>query len=141
MGWIIAIWLIHIISAYNHRMDRVQEWVTTHLVSLRQLTGQEITLLDFTDDRLAICLRELHKKKHWQRIERLLGERLLRVYQLAPEGQMKTVRLDATVGSVYHEPQNHPLFQIGRSKTGTYYSLLSTGQRDAGRDRGADCRR
>lgn len=120
MGWVTAIWLIHIISAYNHRMDRVQEWVTTHLVSLQQLTGQEISALDFTDDRLAICLRELHKREHWHRIERVLGERLLRVYKLAPENEMKTIRFDATVGSVYHNPQDHFFFQIGPSKKGDY---------------------
>ncbi|MBK7916578.1 MAG: DUF4277 domain-containing protein [Chloroflexi bacterium] len=57
MGWVVSIWLSHIISVYNHRMDRVQEWAATHQVSLRQLTGQNVTELDFTDDRLAICLR------------------------------------------------------------------------------------
>ena len=117
MGWVVAIWLIHIISAYNHRMDRVQAWVATHLTSLRQLTGQEVTELDFTDDRLALCLRELHKSKHWRLIEQVLGERLLRVYQLK---QDKTVRLDATVGGVYHDPQKHPLFQVGKNKDGEY---------------------
>lgn len=64
MGWVVSIWLIHIISAYNHRMDRVQGWVGQHLTSLRHLTGQEIIELDFTDDRLALCLRELHKATH-----------------------------------------------------------------------------
>ncbi len=85
MGWVVTIWLIHITSVYNHRMDRVQEWVAKHLTSLRQLTGQEITEMDFTDDRLAICLRELHQASHWGRIETLLGNRLLRVYKLKKE--------------------------------------------------------
>lgn len=116
MGWVVTIWLIHIVSAYNHRMDRVQEWVATHLVALRQLTGQEITELDFSDDRLAICLRELHKSTHWQRVESLLGNRLLRVYGL----KGATVRLDATVGGVYHDPNQHPLFQMGKNKQGGY---------------------
>lgn len=116
MGWVVTIWLIHIVSAYNHRMDRVQEWVATHLAALRQLTGQEVTELDFTDDRLAVCLRELHEARHWQRIEALLGNRLLRVYQL----KAKTVRLDATVGGVYHNPEQHPLFQVGKNKQGEY---------------------
>lgn len=118
MGWGIAIWLIHIISAYDHRMDRVQEWVATHLMALRQLTGQEVTELDFSDDRLAVCLRELHKSQHWHAIERLLSERLLRVYALKQDRQ--TVRLDATVGSVYHDEQQHTLFQVGPSKDGDY---------------------
>ncbi len=117
MGWVVTIWLIHITSVYNHRMDRVQEWVAKHLTSLRQLTGQEITEMDFTDDRLAICLRELHQASHWQRIESLLGNRLLRVYELESE---RVVRFDATVGGVYHDPQQHNLFQVGKNKQGEY---------------------
>jgi transposase len=117
MGWVVTIWLIHITSVYNHRMDRVQDWVAKHLASLRQLTGQEVTALDFTDDRLAICLRELHRAKHWRRIESLLGHRLLRVYGLQSE---TLVRFDATVGGVYHDPQQHNLFQVGKNKQGAY---------------------
>jgi transposase len=117
MGWVVTIWLIHIVSVYNHRLDRVQDWVGVHLTSLRQLTGQEVTALDFTDDRLAICLRELHITSHWRRIESLLGNRLLRVYGLQSE---KTVRLDATVDGVYHDPQQHKLFQVGKNKQGSY---------------------
>ena len=116
MGWVVTVWLIHIVSVYNHRMDRVQEWVATHLAALRQLTGQEVTELDFTDDRLANCLRELHEASHWRRIEALLGNRLLRVYELKGE----TVRLDATVGGVYHNPDHQPLFQVGKNKQGGY---------------------
>ena len=117
MGWVVTIWLIHIASVYNHRMDRVQEWVAKHLLCLRQLTGQEVRALDFTDDRLAICLRELHKANHWQRIESLLGNRLLRVYELKEE---TVVRLDGTVGGVYHNPERHSLFQVGKNKQGEY---------------------
>jgi len=117
MGWVVTIWLIHITSVYNHRMDRVQGWVADHLTSLKQLTGQEITEMDFTDDRLAICLRQLHQASHWGRIEALLGKRLLRVYKLKKE---KVVRLDATVGGVYHDPQQHKLFQVGKNKQGEY---------------------
>ena len=117
MGWVVTIWLIHIVSVYNHRLDRVQDWVGVHLTSLRQLTGQEVTELDFTDDRLAICLRELHIISHWRRIESLLGNRLLRVYGLQSE---KTVRLDATVDGVYHDAQQHKLFQVGKNKQGSY---------------------
>jgi hypothetical protein len=54
-GWIITIWLVHILSEHNHNMDRVQEWVAKRLQILRALTGQSLTALDFTDDRLALC--------------------------------------------------------------------------------------
>jgi transposase len=117
MGWVVTIWLIHITSVYNHRMDRVQAWVAKHLTSLRQLTGQAVRELDFADDRLAICLRELHETSLWQRIESLLGNRLLRVYELQSE---RVVRFDATVGGVYHDPQQHALFQVGKNKQGEY---------------------
>ncbi len=30
-GWVITVWLIHILTQHNHRMDCVQEWVETHL--------------------------------------------------------------------------------------------------------------
>lgn len=116
MGWVVAIWLIHITSVYNHRMDLVQGWVGQHLVSLRQLTDQEVTALDFTDDRLAICLRELHLTKHWRQIESILGNRLIRVYKL----EVESVRFDATTAGVYHDPQQSGLFQVGKNKQGEY---------------------
>jgi transposase len=39
------------------------------------------------------------------------------VYELKSE---TVVRLDATVGGVYHDPQQHPLFQVGKNKQGEY---------------------
>lgn len=117
MGWVTTIWLIHILSEHTHCLDGVRGWLASHLTILRQLTGEEVTELDFTDDRLAICLRELHKPGHWHRIESLLGSHLLRVYELNGE---TTVRLDATVGGVWHNQQQHTLFQVGKSKAGQY---------------------
>lgn len=115
-GWVITIWLMHILSEQNHCMEPVQEWVAKHLVTLRRLTGQEVRALDFSDDRLARCLAELHQAEVWQAIERELGATLLRVYQLEPS----TIRLDATVGTVGHKPTEHILFKIGKAKNGLY---------------------
>ena len=42
--------------------------------------------------------------------------RLIRVYDLKTD----TMRLDATVGSVYHEPEQSSLFQVGKAKNGLY---------------------
>jgi len=117
MGWVVMIWLVHIVSEHNHCLDHVRGWVKDHRHLLKHLTGQDVTELDFTDDRLAICLRELSKTKHWQQIEALLGKGLVRTYGLREESLM---RLDATVGGVWHDPQKHPLFQVGKSKQGTY---------------------
>ena len=54
-GWVVIIWLMHVLSEQNHLMEPVQQWVRQHLVMLRGLTKQPVTELDFTDDRLALC--------------------------------------------------------------------------------------
>ena len=123
-GWIITIWLIHILSEHTHCMDRVREWVAKRLHILQELTGQALTELDFTDDRLALCLRKLSQTDAWQDVEAQLGRHLLRVYRL---GETPTVRLDATTGTVNHDPQGHTLFQVGKAKNGEYetqYKLM-----------------
>lgn len=116
-GWIITIWLIHILSEHTHCMDRVREWVAKRLHVLQELTGQSLTELDFTDDRLALCLHMLSQTDHWFEIETQLGCYLLRVYQLKEE---PTVRLDATTGTVNHDPDDHTLFKVGKAKNGQY---------------------
>ena len=55
-GWVITIWLMHILSEQNHCMEPVEDWAEKHLITLCRLTGQKVTKLDFSDDRLAICL-------------------------------------------------------------------------------------
>ena len=116
-GWIISIWLIHILSAHSHRMETVQGWVAKHLDILKILTGQKVRELDFTDDRLALCLRMLSFTEHWQKIEFFLGQHSLRVYRLE---DILQVRLDASTGSFYADPANHTLFKLGKAKNGQY---------------------
>ncbi len=115
-GWVITIWLVHILSEHNHNMDRVQEWVAKRLQILRALTGQALTELDFTDDRLALCLRKLSQAGVWQPIEAQLGGHLVRVYRLGAE---PTVRLDATTGTVNHDPDQHPSSKSARPRMGS----------------------
>lgn len=115
-GWVITIWLMHILSEQNHCMEPVQEWVAKRLMTLHRLSGQEVKALDFSDDRLALCLKELSKSKVWHAIEAQLGAILIRVYRLRPE----IVRLDATVGTVGHNPAEHTLFKVGKAKNGSY---------------------
>lgn len=115
-SWVVTMWLMHILSEQNHCMEPVQEWAKNHLVILSRLTGQEVKALDFSDDRLALCLKELTKPKVWQAIEAELGASLIRVYRLRPE----IVRLDATVGTVGHNPAEHTLFKVGKAKNGSY---------------------
>lgn len=116
-GWVMTIWLIHVLSEHNHSMEAVQEWVGRHLATLQRLTGQPVRELDFTDDRLALCLRYLAKTETWEAMESVLGRTLLCVYGLGKGGVM---RLDATVGTVKHEAEQHTLFKVGKAKNGLY---------------------
>jgi transposase len=115
-GWVITIWLMHILSEQNHCMEPVEDWAEKHVITLCRLTRQKVTKLDFSDDRLAICLKELHKPEVWSAIEKELGLTLLRVYKL----EATTMRLDATVGTVGHNPREHTLFKVGKAKNGLY---------------------
>jgi transposase len=115
-GWVVVIWLMHVMSEQNHLMEPVQQWVRQHLVLLRGLTKQSVVELDFTDDRLALCLLYLHRDKDWHDIEDQLGARLIRIYDL----DTSLIRLDASVGTVHHDPAEHTLFQVGKAKTGQY---------------------
>lgn len=123
-GWVILIWLTHILVRHSHRMDCVQGWVATHLLTLRHLTGQEVTPLDFSDDRLALCLRYLHPQSVWTEVESRLGNHLIQVYDLVAKlPERWCMRLDATVGTAYHDTNNSSLFQVGKAKNGLYETL------------------
>lgn len=120
-GWVITIWLIHILTQHSHQMDCVRDWVSGRLHLLRRLTKQEVTVLDFTDDRLALCLRYLSVQQTWERLEEGLGRHLIRVYDLKRELSCPwLIRFDATVGSVDHDPEQHTLFKVGKAKNGLY---------------------
>lgn len=116
-GWVITIWMMHILTEHSHCMDGVQEWVAKRLSVLKKLTGQEVTELDFTDDRLALCLRMLSQTTNWHSIEEQVGGHIIRVYRLDDD---PIVRIDATTGAVYHDPGNHILFKLGKGKDGNY---------------------
>ncbi len=117
VGWVVTIWLIHILTQKSHCMDVVREWVKANQICLNQLVGQSVRELDFTDDRLALCLRYLSQKEEWSQIEALLGRLLIRVYELDEQDQL---RLDATTASVSHDTEQHTLFKVGKAKNGLY---------------------
>jgi len=55
----------------DHR--KVWEWVNQRRYMLEQVCGIEISDTDFTDDRLAIVLRQLSQEPTWQAIEQNLS--------------------------------------------------------------------
>ena len=94
-GWTLTIWLAHILSPADQRLNRVQAWAERQLQTLRGCSRQDLQVLDLTDDRLAAVLRTLSDDTCWANFEpRLIGT-LVRVYDLRPE----RVRLDSTTVS------------------------------------------
>src|SRR6266516_4719858 len=98
LGWTATLWLTHLLSEGDHRLNQVEPWAVAHLTTLRACTGQSIDRLDLTDDRLAAC-------------ESGLTSRLLRVYDLAAA----PVRLDMTTARSEQLVTPEGLFQFGYS--------------------------
>jgi transposase len=112
LGWTTAIWLTHIVSEGDHRMNQVQGWVAHRLQTLHGCTGQEVDEHWWSDDRLALVLDALSQPEAWQGFETALNQHLIRVYQL----DQQRVRLDSTSASGYWTVSEEGLFQFGHSK-------------------------
>jgi transposase len=112
LGWTTVVWLAHILSEGDHRMNQVQSWVAQRRHTLHRCTGQEVREQSWSDDRLAIVLDALAEPEPWQQFETALNQRLIRVYQLNPQ----RVRLDSTTASGYWTVNEEGLFQFGYSK-------------------------
>jgi hypothetical protein len=79
LGWTAAIWLVHILSEADHRLNRVEDWVAKHIQTISSVTGLTIVSSDFKDDRLATILRYLNKNEPWQKYEQEQGKHIIRV--------------------------------------------------------------
>ncbi len=111
LGWVSVVWLTHILSQADHRMNRVQEWARRRRETLRGC-GRSLSPHDLTDDRLADVLRYLSQDAQWQAFEQELMGQLLRVYDL----QAQCVRIDTTTASSYADVNEQGLSQLGHSK-------------------------
>jgi transposase len=107
-----VVWLSHILSQANHRLNHVQPWAHQRLATLQSSLEQPVRALDCSDDRLACILDKLSDDEHWAAFETALGQHLIRVYDLRP----KQVRLDSTTASSYVQVSPDGLFQFGHSK-------------------------
>src|SRR2546421_4012796 len=112
LGWTTAIWLTHILSEGDHRMNQVQGWAAHRVQTLSICSGQTVNERGFSDDRLALVLDALSDEQKWQHFETALNQRIVRVYKLKPQ----RVRVDSTTASGYWTVTEEGLFQLGYSK-------------------------
>jgi transposase len=112
LGITTAVWLSHILSQANHRLNHVQPWAQNRLATLQSCLDEPVRALDWSDDRLACILDKLSDDSRWTAFETALGQHLIRVYDLRP----KQVRLDSTTASSYVQVSPDGLFQFGHSK-------------------------
>jgi len=112
LGVVTTIWLAHILSQADHRMNRVQPWAERRLETLRGCSDASLEVRDLADDRLANVLRHLSDDEHWRAFEQDLTGHLVRVYDLHAD----CVRLDSTTASSYGAVSEDGLLQWGHSK-------------------------
>src|SRR5207249_345461 len=107
-----TIWLTHILSQADHRMNRVQPWAEGRLETLRGASEASLEVRDLSDDRLADVLRHLSDDERWKAFEQELTGQLARMYDL----HANCVRLDSTTASSYGAVNEDGLLQLGHSK-------------------------
>ena len=112
LGCMIEVWLAHILSEADHRLNHVQPWAEKRLETLRGCIGPTMRALDLSDDRLEDALYILSDDTRWEAFEGALNRRILRVYELS----LERVRLDSTSASGYWSVNSEGLFQFGHSK-------------------------
>lgn len=130
-GWLVAIWLCHILHQSTHAKSVVSDWVLKHKALLESLTGQSIGDSDFDDNRLGRLLRRLSLNSNWLPIEKSLWLNVVEVYEVRTveqeEEQLESagdlpcsnplsgVHIDLTGSCGYHKGAKG-LMQYGKSK-------------------------
>jgi transposase len=112
LGWVSVLWLTHILSEADHRLNHVKPWAEQRLHTLRECTGQPVHPVDVSDDRLAGVLEALSDDERWCAFEGALNQHVLRVYDLQPA----CVRLDSTTANGHWTVTEDGLFQFGHRK-------------------------
>ncbi len=112
LGWVSVLWLTHILSEGDHRLNHVVPWAKQRLHTLQACTEQPIHPLDVSDDRLATVLEALSHDTRWSAFEGALNQHTVRVYDLQPA----CVRLDSTTANGHWRVTEDGLFQFGHSK-------------------------
>ena len=112
LGNVVVVWLCHILSEGDHRMNHVQGWGEQRQELLRGSGLSTFEGKDMTDDRLGDVLRALSEDSHWLAFEQELMGEMVRVYDL----QKECVRIDTTTVKSYANVNEEGLLQLGHSK-------------------------
>jgi transposase len=111
VGWVSTIWLSAIVSRGDHRLVHVAPWVAKRLWTRGATTGQAVTRVDCTDDRLEIVLRGLRDDTRWAACAAALHQHTVRVDALSSA----RVHVDSTSASASATVTEGGLFQCGHS--------------------------
>src|SRR5260370_36087054 len=112
LGNVVIVWLAHILSEGDHRMNHVQALSKRRLETIRGSELNSFDSSDMTDDRLADVLRLLSSDIHWVAFEQDLMGHLARVYDM----QNECIRVDTTTAKSYAEVNAEGFLQLGHSK-------------------------
>jgi transposase len=112
LGNTAIVWLSHILSQADHRLNHVQPWLEHHLETVGVILDQDLRALDVSDDRLESVLRYLSQDSPWRNFEQALSQRQIQVYDL----KVERVRLDSTSISGFWSQEEEGLFKRGHSK-------------------------
>ncbi len=113
VGTVVSIWLCHLLMERDHRLVSVRDWAAARTQTVNALLGITLRDTDLTDDRLANALTMLNDAADQAAVDRALLADWITVYALPT----KTVRLDSTSVSVYHDdPPPDGLLRWGHSK-------------------------
>src|SRR6266576_3156319 len=66
LGMVTTMWLTHVLSEADHRMNRVQSWAECRLETVRGCSDIRPQVLDLADDRPADVLRHLSDDELWR---------------------------------------------------------------------------
>lgn len=117
-GWMLAIWMVFILTESDHTKYNVEDWSGRHADLLSRLTGQQIRAGDFNDNRLSSVLSRLSKRERWEQFEAALWDSSVLVYEvLKPSlGELYSAHCDSTTAGGYHQVHENGVMQRGYSK-------------------------
>jgi transposase len=117
-GWMLAIWMVFILTESDHTKYNVEDWSGRHAELLSRLTGQHIRAVDFNDNRLSSLLSRLSNRERWERFEAALWNSSVSVYEIwkPSVGELYSAHCDSTTACGYHKAHEQGVMQRGYSK-------------------------